>query len=263
MRRVLLALTLTIFLIAGVTMTASAASRGRGESAETSAAGAETTGQENAKGRGQENTAGTESSSESESESDDERMILYRGIVFGVVALVAAVLAISQRKKGAASNRFSGGNVSADSVGSQNQRPNNQSDSFSTAPWPPAQYGNAVPPQMQPGNPENAGKASPVFLCCEGGVLKGRSYPVTEQVMTIGRDPGCDIRYPADTKGVSRRHCQVFRKNGSVMILDTGSTSGTVLRGKGRLTPNVPAAVREGDLIYLGEKKNVFRITSK
>jgi len=110
-----------------------------------------------------------------------------------------------------------------------------------------------IEPQPKPGS-------SVLYLCCEGGPLDGRRYPVGTATMLIGRDPSCNICYPADTKGVSRRHCEIFWKNGVLNIMDLGSTSGTFIRGKGQITANVPVAVNAGDTFYLGEKRNAFVI---
>lgn len=90
--------------------------------------------------------------------------------------------------------------------------------------------------------------------------MDGKRFPITQNILLIGRDPACNICYPADTKGVSRRHCQVFWKSGVLMIMDLGSTAGTFIRGKGQIAANVPTAVKAGDTFYLGEKKNAFVI---
>lgn len=122
------------------------------------------------------------------------------------------------------------------------------------------------PAQPVPDSPERIEpvqikpKSSALYLCCEGGVMDGRRYPVGTTTILIGRDPSCSIRYPADTKGVSRRHCEIFWKNGVLNIMDLGSTSGTFIRGKGQIAANAPVAVNAGDTFYLGEKRNAFVI---
>ncbi|MCM1113457.1 MAG: FHA domain-containing protein [Muribaculum sp.] len=108
--------------------------------------------------------------------------------------------------------------------------------------------------------PARAAQAVVLYLCCEGGEMDGKRFPITQNILLIGRDPACNICYPADTKGVSRRHCQVFWKSGVLMIMDLGSTAGTFIRGKGQIAANVPTAVKAGDTFYLGEKKNAFVI---
>ena len=113
---------------------------------------------------------------------------------------------------------------------------------------------------VSPPIPEEKPKSVKLYLCCEGGAMDGRRYQITEDILLIGRDTSCNICYPTDTKGVSRKHCQIFWKNGVLMIMDLGSTSGTFIRGKGQIPANVPTAVKAGDIFYLGEKNNAFII---
>ena len=135
----------------------------------------------------------------------------------------------------------------------------------STKPMNPVQSAPSVPDipeRIEPVElkPQPRPKISALYLCCEGGALDGRRYPVGTTTLLIGRDPSCNIRYPADTKGVSRRHCEIFWKNGVLHIMDLGSTSGTFIRGKGQIAANAPVAVNAGDTFYLGEKRNAFVI---
>ncbi len=93
-----------------------------------------------------------------------------------------------------------------------------------------------------------------------GGPMDGYRYPVGKNPITFGRELSNTVCYPADTQGVSRKHCQLFWHNGALMLMDMGSTSGTYLKGKGQLAPNVPTALRIGDTFYLGEKRNGFTL---
>ena len=106
---------------------------------------------------------------------------------------------------------------------------------------------NPVPNQNKQGNEW--------FVQIDGGTMNGFIYPVQSGIL-IGRNPECNVRYPADTKGISRRHCKIFVNNNTLYVMDIGSTAGTFLRGFGQLTPNVPKNINSGDVIYLGEKKN-------
>lgn len=94
------------------------------------------------------------------------------------------------------------------------------------------------------------------------GPMAGQCYPISDSATLVGRALEANIRYPADTKGVSRKHCQVFWKNGALHIMDLGSTSGTFLRGKGQLQANVPVALTAGDIIYLGSKQVALQLKS-
>lgn len=100
----------------------------------------------------------------------------------------------------------------------------------------------------------------PLYILGQGGVMDGKRYQIVAQGIKIGRNPSCRICYPADTRGVSRDHCQLFWKNGNLMLMDLKSTSGTYLHGRGQIAPNVPVTVKKGDIFYIGEKRNAFLI---
>ena len=102
-----------------------------------------------------------------------------------------------------------------------------------------------------------------IYAIGVGGVMNGKEFLVPQSGVLIGRATEANIRYPEDTKGVSRRHCQIFWKNGVLMLMDVGSSAGTVLRGKGKLPANAPVAVVEGDVFYLGSKENGLTIRMK
>lgn len=110
---------------------------------------------------------------------------------------------------------------------------------------------------------EEASKTILIYLVATGGALNGLTYRIPDSGLLIGRAVEAGVRYPADAKGVSRSHCQVFWNDGALMIMDLGSSSGTFLRGKGQLQPNVPTALVEGDVIYLGSKQNALSIQVK
>ena len=72
--------------------------------------------------------------------------------------------------------------------------------------------------------------------------------------LTIGRDPASDL--PLDSPIVSRRHARVERAGDGHQLIDLGSTNGTHLNGR-RISPNVAAALRPGDVVQIGP----FRLT--
>lgn len=108
--------------------------------------------------------------------------------------------------------------------------------------------------------PETVMVQSKMFLCGRGGMMDGNNYPIVGDSIIIGRDSSCSIRYPADTRGISRKHCRIFLKDGVLMLEDLGSTAGTYLAGKGRLIQEEAVTLRPGDSFYLGEEKNTFVI---
>jgi hypothetical protein len=74
----------------------------------------------------------------------------------------------------------------------------------------------------------------------------GRRIGIGDDVITIGRLPECAVAL--DDPNVSRRHAQLRRENGSVVLVDLGSTNGTKVNGiqvrERRLTP--------GDTVTVG-----------
>ena len=60
----------------------------------------------------------------------------------------------------------------------------------------------------------------------------------------VGSAPGAPVRVP----GVAPSHCQVFERDGEVVLRDSGSESGTLLAGE----PVHEAVLRDGDVLELG-----------
>ncbi len=101
-------------------------------------------------------------------------------------------------------------------------------------------------------------------LALEGmaGFHLGRKFPI-RGTLVAGRDSGCAISFPEDTRGISHRHCQ-FRANGStVIVTDLGSSYGTVVNGEKRLKPNYPISLSPGDTVSLGSRKQCFTVVQK
>ena len=80
-----------------------------------------------------------------------------------------------------------------------------------------------------------------------------RTWPLSKEVITIGRMDGCDVILP--DRGVSRRHSEIRREGDEWVVIDLGSTNGTEINGKRvnrhRLAP--------GDRLVLGETTLEFR----
>jgi uncharacterized membrane protein YhaH (DUF805 family) len=97
-----------------------------------------------------------------------------------------------------------------------------------------------------------------VYLEGIAGCFSGHRIPVRGTVVA-GRNPGCGIRFPQDTHGVSHQHCQ-FRVNGSSLVVtDVGSSFGTFVNDR-RLLPNQPVKLTGGDTVLLGSRKQGFRV---
>jgi len=80
--------------------------------------------------------------------------------------------------------------------------------------------------------------------------LKGRpirSFTFSDEVVTVGRDPGADIFL--DNSGVSRRHAIIKRVATGHMIVDLNSANGTYLNDE-RVNK---AHIEEDDIIRIGK----------
>lgn len=93
-----------------------------------------------------------------------------------------------------------------------------------------------------------------------GWVLKdlqtGTFLPLPDKgTSTLGRDPGNDLVI-SDSK-VSRRHASFYVKDGTVAVLDSGSTNGVGVNGQ-TLTSNQWQGLHSGDRLQVGDSK--FRL---
>jgi hypothetical protein len=105
-----------------------------------------------------------------------------------------------------------------------------------------------VLPEAPPGEAEPPGE----LVLIEDGRPRHR-YPLLKDRVTIGRLADSDIVL-ADP-GVSRRHAEVRRGDGGFVILDLGSTNGTLVNG----TPVAERRLEEGDRITVGRTVLEFR----
>lgn len=124
------------------------------------------------------------------------------------------------------------------------------------APQPPM-------PPTRPVTPQPPVRTLQLFLNVLDGPMAGTRVSIGDKPLLIGRALEADLQYPADTQGVSRRHCQISWQNGTLSLTDLGSTSGTFVRDKGRLQPNIPVALKDGDVIYLGSKQVALQLRSE
>lgn len=95
------------------------------------------------------------------------------------------------------------------------------------------------------------------------GVFAGRRFAL-EGALRLGRLPDQnDLVFPADTTGVSGRHCVVRLTNGGATLTDLGSSFGTFLGDGARLQPNQAVELKVGDSFTLGSQKQRFTLESK
>ncbi len=99
-------------------------------------------------------------------------------------------------------------------------------------------------------------------ITAKTGFLAGQQQTVSPQYpeITFGRE-NCDFQFPPDAKGISRNHCRVFLKDGSLFLEDDDSRYGTYLMGPPRkLKPGVPVAIEPGMEFCIYSGSNVFII---
>lgn len=75
----------------------------------------------------------------------------------------------------------------------------------------------------------------------------GHRVQVTEQPITIGRHPDCDV--VLNDQEVSRQHAEVRREDLDFLVVDLGSLNGTKVNGAG---VKAPRALQDGDTITIG-----------
>jgi hypothetical protein len=86
-----------------------------------------------------------------------------------------------------------------------------------------APVGKARKPPRRVGRP---GRSTPQLKVVEPAGLRGRSYPLGEE-LTLGRAAGCQI--PLEDSYASQVHARVFHRDGNWYVEDLGSTNGTYL----------------------------------
>lgn len=79
-------------------------------------------------------------------------------------------------------------------------------------------------------------------------VYNGSRYPLKAGINLVGRDQACDIFIP--DPHISRKHISIdVVSDGSVTVLDLGSTNGVIVNGD-----RVPSAILSpGDAFTLGQ----------
>ena len=88
------------------------------------------------------------------------------------------------------------------------------------------------------------------------GFQQGQVYCLTEGPVVIGRDPKSDIMLHPES-AASRRHAEVYAKNGGWSVRDLGSVNGTALNG--RLASD--ELLGDKDEIVIGDNVFVFEDT--
>ena len=85
-------------------------------------------------------------------------------------------------------------------------------------------------------------------------------FDLTKDVTTLGR-PDSALSYYPDVEiemddAVSRRHCEIVKREDGYYLVDTGSTNGTRLNGE-TLTSHQEHLLAHGDRIHLGDRTEI------
>lgn len=80
------------------------------------------------------------------------------------------------------------------------------------------------------------------------GPMKGDIGEYSRDMISIGRHPSCDLRFPADLTIVSRRHAQIVREGNEFRLIDQ-SANGTFVNGK-RVKETL---LKEGDVLEFAD----------
>jgi Protein of unknown function (DUF3662)/Inner membrane component of T3SS, cytoplasmic domain len=109
---------------------------------------------------------------------------------------------------------------------------------LSEAPGPPSEEHPVVPPAGSP------------RLVLEDA---GKQYPLQTDRAVIGRLQGSEIEI--EDPGASRRHAEIRRQGDEFVVVDLGSTNGTLVNDR----PVAEATLEEGDRITIGRTVLEFR----
>src|SRR4051812_20305130 len=88
------------------------------------------------------------------------------------------------------------------------------------------------------------------------GPRPGRSFAIEREVMSLGRDPACDIVLAS--KLVSRRHARIVHRPDGYYLEDLGSTGGTQLNDR---AVDGPVRLSDGDQIRIVDCLFTFSVT--
>lgn len=116
---------------------------------------------------------------------------------------------------------------------------------------------------------ESIGRTAPIT-----GLQSGNSYTLTalegqfagknwnfDKAVMLGRDGNCcQITFSADTAGVSRVHCEIGYRDGSLYIRDLGSSYGTVLEN-GSVVNNYQEVKVESNTVFRLNNNEKFMLT--
>jgi len=93
------------------------------------------------------------------------------------------------------------------------------------------------------------------------GIYAGQSIPLLGGKIVFGRDTiACNLIFPSNTAGISRKHCTVIADGKSVWICDNSSSNGTFLSTGEKLQAGIMTQLSIGQKFYLANIDTMFEI---
>lgn len=103
-----------------------------------------------------------------------------------------------------------------------------------------------------------SGQTAPVGVTFSLELPDGRIVPIRDKVVTVGRDPSCQVVLPESASTAGRKHCTLENGGQYLILVDNGSTNGTYIHGK-KVPVGAKVALKRGSSFSVGSVEN--RIT--
>lgn len=104
---------------------------------------------------------------------------------------------------------------------------------------------------------ELTGAQDAAVLECLRGIFAGTGFPIRGETLLGTDGTRCRILFPPGTPGVSRVHMRVWVEKGELLVMDMGSSYGTLLNGR-RMIPGLAYTLVPGVPLSLGDGQ-IFR----
>jgi S1-C subfamily serine protease len=101
-----------------------------------------------------------------------------------------------------------------------------------------------------------------IQLSCLSGAYAGHQLELTEQPLSIGRDPKlCQLVLPPSQQEIGRRHCSLYfdRHRQCCWLEDHWSSNGTFVNNQ-PIPPGQPQRLNFGDRFFLSDSNNEFKV---
>mgnify|MGYP002855600481 CR=1 FL=1 len=104
-------------------------------------------------------------------------------------------------------------------------------------------------------------RTASIRVICNAGELQGMQWQSDgHDVLMVGRDGSCGLRFSPAAQGVSGRHCSIQYTQYGWTVKDLGSTYGTFVSGGQKINPGTEYKLNNGDVISLGGNVNTLMV---